>query len=338
MKNITISDVAKYAGVSKSTVSQFLNKRYEYMSEHTRLKIEQSIQELNYRPNMVARSLSQKTTFTVGIIVANIIHSFSTHIIRAVEFGFNQHGFHTIVCNADDDPEKERNYIEMLMAKQVDAIILFPTGDNINLYQQMQQQNFPILFMDRTIEGLNIPSILLENEQATMMATNVLIENGHERIAIITGPIKHKLTPRIERITGYKKALVKKGISVRDEYIHCVEIEQISKQLDWMFQMKERPQAIIAGNDRVLLEILKYIKQYQLIIPTDIAVIGIDEVPFAEIYAPELTTISQPTELMAQKAIDLLLDKMKDEQLETIHSIIRFSGKLNERQSHKNKH
>lgn len=337
MKNITILDVAKHAGVSKSTVSQFLNKRYEYMSENTRLKIEQSIHELDYRPNMVARSLSQKTTFTVGIIVANIIHSFSTHIIRAIEFGFNQHGFHTIVCNADDDQKKERNYIEMLMAKQVDAIILFPTGDNIQLYQQLKQQNFPILFMDRTIDGLNIPSILLDNEQATMNATNVLIENGYKRIAIITGPIKHKLTPRIERIAGYKKALVTNGIDVREEYIYSAEIEQINEQIHRMLQQKERPQAIIAGNDRVLLEILKYVKQQQLIIPKDIAVIGIDEVPYAEIYDPQLTTISQPTELMAQKAINLLLDKMKDKRFEPTHPVIRFSGKLNERQSHKNK-
>ena len=111
MKNITIADVAKLAGVSKSTVSQFLNKRYEYMSELTRERIELAVEELDYRPNIVARSLTQKSTFTVGVIVANILHSFSTHIIRAIENKFYEHGFHIIVCNADDEPDKEKEYI-----------------------------------------------------------------------------------------------------------------------------------------------------------------------------------------------------------------------------------
>ncbi|MEH7078951.1 LacI family DNA-binding transcriptional regulator, partial [Bacillus velezensis] len=116
MKTITISDVAKYANVSKSTVSQFLNQRYDYMSEKTKQKIEAAIQELNYQPNFVARSLKQKSTFTVGVVVANILHTFSTQVIRAVEDYFHEQGFHIIVCNADDEPEKEKKYIEMLRA------------------------------------------------------------------------------------------------------------------------------------------------------------------------------------------------------------------------------
>ena len=97
MKNITSHDVASQAKVSKSTVSQYLNKRYEYMSESTRQKIEQTIKELNYHPNIVARRLKQKSTYTVGVIVANILHTFSTQIIRAIENYFHQHGFHIIV-------------------------------------------------------------------------------------------------------------------------------------------------------------------------------------------------------------------------------------------------
>src|SRR5690606_33048402 len=136
MKTVTIAEVAEHAKVSKSTVSQYLNKRYEYMSENTRKRIEASIEELNYHPNVIARSLKQKSTFTVGVIVANILHSFSTQILRTIENNFNGQGFHTIICNADDEPEKERNYIEMLLAKQVDGLIIFPTGGNLDLYEQ----------------------------------------------------------------------------------------------------------------------------------------------------------------------------------------------------------
>src|SRR5690554_6439026 len=133
MKRITIADVAKHAGVSKSTVSQFLNKRYDYMGEDTKKRIEDSIKQLHYRPNILARSLKQKSTTTIGIIVANILHNFSTQVMRAIEDVCHKYDFHVIVCNADDNPDKEKNYIEMLQAKQVDGIILFPTGDNEEL-------------------------------------------------------------------------------------------------------------------------------------------------------------------------------------------------------------
>ena len=172
MKKMTIGDVAKHASVSKSTVSQYLNKRYKYMSEQTRERVAASIEELDYRPNIVARSLKQKSTFTIGVIVANILHSFSTQIIRAIENKFHEKGFHIIVCNADDEPDKEKDYIEMLMAKQVDGIIIFPTGGNVSLYEQMKKTDFPIVFMDRTIMILKLKQLYstmtgLRNWQST---------------------------------------------------------------------------------------------------------------------------------------------------------------------------
>lgn len=305
------------------------------MSEKTKKKIELAIQELDYRPNIVARSLSQKTTYTIGIIVANILHSFSTHIIRAVEQDFNRHGFHTIVCNANDDPKTERQYIEMLLAKQVDGIIIFPTGDNVDLYKQMQKKHYPIVFIDRKIEELNIPSILLENEQAAGMAVNVLVEEGYERIAIMTPSITRQITPRIERIAGYKKAMSQHNLPIREEYIHSVEVQEMYDRLQSMFELKVQPEAIIAGNDRVLVEVLNFAKEKQLDIPNDLAIIGIDEVPFASFFTPSLTTVSQPAIEMAVKAVDLLLQQIKGELKLSEQTIIRFAGQLNERQSHK---
>src|SRR5690625_1459685 len=128
MKAITIADVAKHAGVSKSTVSQYLNKRYNYMGEKTKLRIEQAVAELGYSPNIVARSLKQKSTTTIGVIVANILHVFSTQVIRAIEDFCNDMNFHVIVCNADDDPVKEKRYIDMILAMQVDGFFFLCIG------------------------------------------------------------------------------------------------------------------------------------------------------------------------------------------------------------------
>jgi LacI family transcriptional regulator, kdg operon repressor len=315
LKNITIADVAKLAGVSKSTVSQFLNKRYEYMSELTRERIELAVEELDYRPNIVARSLTQKSTFTVGVIVANILHSFSTHIIRAIENKFYEQGFHIIVCNADDEPEKEKEYIEMLMAKQVDGIIIFPTGGNINLYKRMKKSGFPLVFMDRTIADLGIETVLLDNEKAAELAVNQFVESGYSQIAIVTTSIIRNISPRIERIQGYKSALVHHQLNVNTDYVKTADSDAIPSALEELFELEAPPKAILAGNDFVLMEVLKYIKQHNLKIPEDVAVIGIDDVPFASFYTPTITTISQPMIEMANLAVKLLMKQINEKEL-----------------------
>ena len=122
-----MQDVAEKAGVSKSTVSQYLNGRFEYMSAETKKRIQTAIEALGYRPNQVAKSLKQKRTSTIGLIVANILHRFSTLVCRAVEDTCHEQDYHAIICNADDNPEKERKYIDMLRAKQVDGILVIPS-------------------------------------------------------------------------------------------------------------------------------------------------------------------------------------------------------------------
>ncbi|MBT2575145.1 substrate-binding domain-containing protein [Bacillus sp. ISL-51] len=321
MKTITIADVAKHANVSKSTVSQFLNRRFDYMSEKTKQKIEAAIQELNYQPNFVARSLKQKSTFTVGVVVANILHTFSTQVIRAIEDYFHEQGFHIIVCNADDEPAKEKKYIEMLRAKQVDGIIIFPTGENLSLYEKMKRDEFPIVFMDRTIEELGIQTVMLDNHYAAKLAVDRFAEKGLHRIAIITTSIIRKISPRVERIEGYKKALERHGLPIREEYIKTADTDDIPRALSELFALNTPPEAILAGNDIVLVEALKYMKEKNMAIPEDAAVIGIDEVSFASFFTPPVTTIVQPAVEMAKGAADILLRQIqkKESEAEWMH-------------------
>lgn len=315
MKKLTIADVAKHANVSKSTVSQYLNERYEYMSEKTRKKIKDTIEELNYQPNILARSLKQKSTFTIGVVVANNVHTFSTNIIRAIEGYFYQQGFHIIVCNADDEPQKEKNYIEMLRAKQVDGIIIFPTGDNLDLYQQMIRDQFPIVFMDRTIAELDITTVMLDNHLAAKLAVDHFVEKGYRNIAIVTTSIIRNISPRVERIQGYREALESYGFPVKEEYIKTAPAEEISEALTELFSLDTPPEAVLAGNDIVLNEVLRFIKNRNLKIPNDVAVIGIDEVPFADFYTPTITTVKQPTLEMAHLAAEQLLSQIKQERV-----------------------
>jgi LacI family kdg operon repressor len=333
MKTVTITDVAKHAGVSKSTVSQYLNKRFDYMGEKTKERVEAAIKELGYQPNIVARSLKQKSTSTIGVIVANILHSFSTQVIRAIEDYCHESDFHIIVCNADDQPEKEKKYIEMLLAKQVDGLIIFPTGGNVDLYQKMVNDRYPLVFVDRTVEGINIPAIMLDNEKASSLAVGHFFEKGLERIGIITTSISRNVASRVERINGFKKALLSRNLPIVDDYIKSLEVNEIQEAIGEMLALKKPPQAILAGNDLSLMEILKYVKANSLTIPKDLAIIGVDEVSFASMYNPALTVVSQPTFEMGKKAAMLILDQIQTKGKNKSQPIYRFEPTLINRES-----
>ncbi|MBA2875312.1 LacI family DNA-binding transcriptional regulator [Thermaerobacillus caldiproteolyticus] len=313
MRRVTMADVAKEAGVSKSTVSQFLNKRYEHMGDETKEKIRAAIEKLGYRPNYIARSLKQKRTAMIGIIVANIMHRVSTEISRAIEDYCHEHDMHAIVCNADDDPVKERKYIEMLRARQVDGLIVFPTGENIELYKQMEKENYPIVFVDRKIDGVNVNTIVVNNKEATHQAVSHLIQKGHRKIAIVTPPLT--IYPRIERVNGYKQALRDYSIKIKPEYMISTDIKNILSQLKTVFTLPEKPTALVAGNDLSFFEVMTFIKENRVCIPQDLAIVVFDNIPFANISNPTITTIAQPAYEMGKKAAELLLKQINKERV-----------------------
>ncbi len=327
-----MADVAKLANVSKSTVSQYLNKRYDYMSEETKKRIARAIEELGYRPNFIARSLKQKSTATIGVIVFNILHMLTTQVLRAIEDVCQERDFHVIVCNTDDNPEKEKKYIEMLRAKQVDGLIVFPTGKNVELYERMTEEQFPLVFVDRMVPDLPVDAVLLDNYQAAKLAVDHLVDSGYERIGIVTPPIVSHVIPRIERIEGFKRAMTERGLPVVEEYIIGAEIPRIKEELNRLFSSDHPPQALFAINDLTLTEVLNFVKETNINIPDDLALISIDDVPFANIYTPRLTTIAQPTFEMGRKAAERLF--MKIEQKEAgRHQVLRFSPTLIKRDS-----
>ncbi|MFC7319562.1 LacI family DNA-binding transcriptional regulator [Halobacillus campisalis] len=333
MKTVTMADVANQANVSKSTVSQYLNKRYDYMGEKTKIRIAQAIEELGYQPNIVARSLKQKSTKTIGVIVANILHTFSTEVSRAIEDACNMEDFHTIICNADDDPAKEKKYIEMLRAKQVDGLIIFPTGNNRELYRKMLDEKYPLVFMDRPVAEIPVSSVMLNNEKASGLAVNHLINNGHRRLAMITASTTENVSPRVERMEGFKKALHSHKLPVSEDYMKSVEPDQVNGTLEDMWKLDEPPEAILAGNDLVLKEILQFVKQKDLNIPRDLSIIGIDDVPYASFYNPPLTTIAQPTFQMGTTAAQVLLNKINKKQPADNLPDDRFEPELKIRES-----
>lgn len=333
MRSVTMQDVAEKAGVSKSTVSQYINSRYEYMGESTKLRIQEAIRELGYIPNSVAKSLKLKKTSTIGVIVANILHTFSTEIIRAIEDVCEENHLQLFVCNADDNPVKEREYIEMLLAKQVDGLIIFPTDANMFLYEQLKHSNFPLVFVDRKLEQPIYPVLMLDNEKAAEIAIKRLIQKGLTKIGSVSMSITLNVSPRIERIEGFKKTLTANGIVPNDNWIVATHRTNIISELEKIWLGEDRPEAFFATNDLSLIELLKFFRKRNIRIPQDVSVIAIDDSDFLEIVSTPITAIKQPTFQIGKDAAEALLNMIAAEKLEDSYEIKRYTPHLIERES-----
>ena len=312
MKKATINDVAQLAGVSKSTVSAYINKKYHFMSGVTKVKIQNSIDELNYRPNELARSLKQKKTSIIGVIVASIGSEFTTEIVRAIESVCQEKDIQMIFCNTDDDENKERAYLNQLIARQLDGLIVIPTTKNIEMFKILISQDYPIVFVGRKINGLDIPAVLFDNIEASKLAVEEFAKKGHRQIALLTGSLsKYTLTSRVELLEGYRDALKKYEIEIDERFIYHDSHTGVKESLKKMFDLEKPPTAILAENDLIMQEVLMFAKEKERTIPNNFSLVGIGDPVFAKLHTPPISTIVQPTYEMGKQAAALLFEKIE---------------------------
>ncbi|MCC5910376.1 MAG: substrate-binding domain-containing protein [Clostridiaceae bacterium] len=310
MSKVKLKDVAEKAGVSKSTVSQYLNKRYEFMGKETRKRIEKVIEDLRYQPNEVARSLKIKKTNTIGVIVANILHPFSTYVSRGVEDYCQQRGYNVILCNADNDSNKEKSYIEMLQMKQVDGIIIAATGKNNDLIYREREKGFPIVLFDRYFDDVEVDMVLSDNYQGAFQAVEHLIKMGHKNIALVA-PEGHLLSMRKLRIDGYYGALKKYNIPIDESYVKFVTTENLTNQLNDLFRQDHVPTAVFTVNDLMTIEVLTYLKENNIKVPDEMAVVVFDDLPMASLLEAPLTVVAQPTYEIGTTSARMLIERIE---------------------------
>ncbi|WP_047998581.1 LacI family DNA-binding transcriptional regulator [Lactiplantibacillus herbarum] len=303
----TMKDVAEQADVSKSTVSQYLNKRYSYMSSATREKIRVAIEELGYYPNQIAKSLKQKNTHVIAFICATLSSRFSLELLATIESVFQDAGYSVIIAATEDDPSKERSLINSFIARQVDGIIVFPTEENRDFYQKLQQRKFPVVFIDRLLDNVEIPSVLLDNKRAGYEATRELLKQGHQNIGIVTFPLGDNITTRVERIQGYKQALAKFNIEMNTANVISCLSNQVDTELTSLLKQKNAPTGLVLTNDILLEKTLMWVKRHHIKIPNELSLVGIDDVVFAQLFDPEITTLAQPITKIGVRAAKLLL-------------------------------
>lgn len=310
-----LDDVAKLANVSKTTVSRVLNKR-GYLSQETIDKVYDAMEKLNYQPNIVARQLYNKKTNIIGLLFPTVSNPFFGELVEELEKKLYSQGYKVIIGNSMNDPEKEKNYLNQLLSNQVDGLIVGTHNQNI---QQYQNENLPIVAIDR-IMNQDIPVIESDNYSGGKQATERLIQKGAKKIIHTTGPDTLD-TPANRRREAYEETMTYHGLqpihySV-DFNISYTEKTGIFNQI---FIDHPDVDGVFASNDVDALLIMQIAKKFNKNIPEDLLIVGYDGSKIMRNMFPNLTTIVQPIEEIANKALEVL--NLRLEKQETLSEYI----------------
>jgi LacI family kdg operon repressor len=312
---ITIYDVAKAAGVSKSTVSRYLSGRFHELSENTKRKIQEVIEQLNYKPNHMARGLKGNRSFLIGAIVADITNPYTTAILRGAEDVCKENGYALLICNTDNNPQKEKEYISMLQAHRIDGLIIQTTGGtNPFLEELFNDGNTPIVLVDRKVPELSFDLVGIDNQQATYKAVSYLQSQHYERIAWFTEPVTD-ISVRKERFHAFQEALKLTDVhhpSLEDIYVADLkkddELEMCLE--NFLGKTQSQSRAIFCANSVILLKVILALQSKGMRVPEDVALIGFDNPEWASAVYSGITTIEQPTSEIGKSCAELIIKRI----------------------------
>lgn len=308
---VTIDDVARLAGVSKTTVSRILNGNYSQATEETKDKVLKVISELNYRPNPMARGLKQMRTNIIGIVLSNLSNPFWSRVLEGVEDTCRQSGYSLMVCNSSEDSGREAELIEGLQLRQVDGIIVNPTVNNRELFEEIVKKKYPLIVINRRIEGLDVDDVVMDNKRGAWLAVDHLLGAGRRKpVCVVYRP--EGVSTWQDRLLGFEEAMSEKGLEVTEQQILRVDnaIGRVKAAVIAYFKGKPDADAIFSTNNMMTLEILEGLKELGLRVPEDIALIGYDETIWAKHLNPPLTTVRQPAYEMGKIAAKNLIQKI----------------------------
>ncbi len=307
---VTIQDIAKAAGTSPSTVSRVLTGSAK-VNPAKQQQIEEVIQRLNYRPSHIARSLKTSITHSIGLLINDITNPFYGAVARGVEEEAARNGYSLILCNTNEDPERELEYLQVLQDKRVDGIILGPTGQNDDYICELAQ-HMPLVQVDRHIDCSRLAAVLVDNNAGAYSAAQALIAKGHTCIAVVTW--EKTIATMTQRLVAYERALTDSGIPLDESLIIRVPdiaIESTAQIVQAVLEKPTLPSAIFALNNQIGLGVLSAIQRTGLKIPDDIALIIFDDLPLFRLLKPSISAVSQPTFQIGQQAMRLLMKQME---------------------------
>lgn len=307
MKRATINDVAKEAGVSKTTVSHVINNT-RFVEEETRNRVLKAIDDVGFQPSLIARSLTTNQTRTIGFIVSDATNTFFGDVLRGIEDILHSQNYSIMVCNTDEILEREDHYLNLMLGQRVDGIIAAATSQKWESLSRAESFRIPIILVDRYYEGLDFPFVGVDNQNGARLGTQCLIDSGHQQIGMLAG--FQRLSTMRERLTGFKQALSDAGLELCPEWIleSPLSIEDGVAAARKVLTLPHRPTALFVSNNLLSLGALMAIKELGLSCPEDIALVGFDDHPWSVVSNPPLTVVRQPSRQVGQIAATILLD------------------------------
>lgn len=303
----SIKDVAQTAGVSTATVSRVLANSSRVKDE-TRKRVLDAVEQHNYRPNLIARSLRAQKSAKIGLVVSDIRNPFFTAISRAVEDAAYEQGYSVLLCNTDENPEKEELYLNVLHDENVAGIIFSPT-QQFGTKLSTLKSNIPFVIIDRAVKADQADMVLLDNVRAGYELTNHLIENGYRRVAGLFG---NASTTGRERNKGFRKALSDHHLKPVAEHFIPPRIKQGYDTALSLFNQSDRPDAIFTSNSLLTAGVFQALRDRGLKVPGDVALVGFDETTWGAMVEPPITLIAQPTEEIGRTATELLFQRIDE--------------------------
>ncbi|NDJ52241.1 MAG: LacI family transcriptional regulator [Chloroflexi bacterium] len=316
-----IQDVAKLAKVAPITVSRVINNS-GYVSDKTRKRVEGAIAELGYVPNMLGPSLRFKQTMSIAAMVTDITNPFWTTVTRGIEDVASANGYLTILCNSDESEEKQALYLETLLQRQIDGILLVPASNDSASIKRILNQKIPLVVLDREVQNVAVDVVRADSQEGAYLLTKHLLALGHRHIAMLAGP--KSTSTSVDRVTGYLHALEEAGIEPNDDLIYWDAYTQEAgyRNAKRVINSALCPTAIFAANNFIAIGTIQALKDQELCVPDDMSIVAVDDIPPTYSLEPFLTVAAQPAKEMGRVAAELLLDRIKNEEDKPPQSII----------------
>lgn len=316
---VTIKDVAREVNVSVTTVSRVLNNKPD-VSEETRKRVKEAIKKLGYNPDNIARGLVLRKTNTIGLIIPDINNPFFPEIVKGIERKAKEEGYSLILCNTDNSKEEEREALALLRSKKVDGIILSFSIENQEVLKELEEEEYPVVQIDRRITGSRYPAVTIDNKKSAYIATEYLIKQGHKEIAHVTGDLSTDTA--LARLEGFKMALANYKVPFREEWVLEGDYSKGSGKelMERIIKLKHRPTAIFFANDLMAFGAYETIHNYNYRIPEDFSIVGHDNIEITSFVKPGLTTMDQPKYQLGAIAVEKLINLI--EKKDDFHSVI----------------
>ncbi len=331
-KSLSIIDIAKQLNISQSTVSFILNgkSKEKRISDLTTQKVLKFVEEVGYKPNLLARSFRTGKTNIIGLMVEDIANPFFANLARLIEENAYNNGYKILYCSTENDPAKAKELMQMFKDRHVDGYIITPTEGIQEEVEELISGGAPVILFDRSFANSNNDYVVLDNFGSTYNAVKYLLDQGYKEIGFVT--INSLQSQMQHRLQGYEKAMDDHGLHhYVKETGFLMKDENVVEHIADFLKRKKKLDAIFFATNYLGINGLKAIKQLGLKIPDDIAVASFDDHVLFELYNPSITSIAQPIEAMSEQLINILLDKLASNN--KVDHQVTLQGKLIIRES-----